>query len=221
MGKTIGLKQLSQKNYTLIEGLPKEISESFGKMEDAFDLIFFGHSGNGKSNCTALFLMALLRALKCKAHYVAYEEGHGATMQEMLIHRHKMLEELGNVLQVTDHMTFLELKAAMAKRKSAKIWIIDSIQAASFTAEQCAELKRLFVLSKKRKILIYVSWAEGKVPHGAPAKSVEYYANIKVHVVNLIAFIRSRYGGNKNFVIWREGAMKLWGKKLFAKHQNR
>lgn len=221
MGKTIGLKQLAQKTYVFIEGLPQEIIDSFGKLEDSFDMILYGASGNGKTNCIAKFLMALLKAMKCKAHYVAYEEGHGATMQEMMISRHNMLEELGNVLQVTDHMTFDELKTAMAKRKSAKIWIIDSIQAARFTAEQCAELKRLFVLSKKRKIIIYVSWAEGKFPQGAAAKSVEYFANIKVRVEGLIAFIRSRYGGNKNFVIWEEGAKKYWGLKLFNKHKNR
>ena len=221
MGKTIGLKQLAQKTYTFIDGLADVISGSFGKLEDAFDVIFYGASGNGKSNCIAQFLMALLRALKCKAHYVAYEEGHGATIQEMLVHRHKMLEELGNVLQVTDHMTFEELEAAMAKRKSAKIWIIDSIQAAKFTADQCAELKRKFVLSKKRKVIIYVSWSEGKFPQGAAAKSVEYYANIKVRVEGFIAFIRSRYGGNRNFIIWEEGAIKWWGRKLFNKHKDR
>lgn len=221
MGKTIGLKQLAQKAYAFISDLPNDITDSFGKLEDAFDLILFGASGNGKSNCIVLLLVALLRALKCKAHYVAYEEGHGATIREMLIERHNILEELGNVLQITDHMTFEELMTAMGKRKSAKIWIIDSIQAARFTAEQCAELKRRFVLSKKRKIIIYTSWAEGKFPQGATAKSVEYFANIKVRVEGLIAFIRSRYGGNKNYVIWEEGAKKYWGIKLFNKHKNR
>jgi electron transfer flavoprotein alpha subunit len=221
MGKTIGLKQLAQKVYAFILGLPQEITDSFGKLEDAFDMVLFGASGNGKSNAIAKLLMALLRALKCRAHYVAYEEGHGATIQEMMIHRHNMLEELGNVLQVTDHMTFAELMKAMDKRKSAKIWIIDSIQAARLTGEQCAELKRKFVLSRKRKIIIYVSWAEGKFPQGSAAKSVEYYANVKVRVEGLIAFVRSRYGGNKNYVIWEEGAKKYWGLKLFNKHKNR
>lgn len=221
MGKTIGLKQLAQKVYTFITALPQDIIDSFGKMEDAFDMILYGGSGNGKSNCITKFLIELLRALKCKAHYVAYEEGHGATIQEMMINRHKVLDELGNVLQVTDHMTYDELVKAMGKRKSAKIWIIDSIQAARFTAEQCAELKRKFVLSRYRKIIIYVSWSEGKFPQGACARAVEYYANIKVRVEGLIAFVRSRYGGNKNYVIWEEGAKKYWGLKLFNKHKNR
>ena len=220
MGKTIGLQQLAQKVYEFIPGLPPEITESFGKLEECFDLILYGASGNGKSNAVAKLLMALLKALQCKAHYVAYEEGHGATIQEMMIHRHNMLQELGNVMQLTDHMNFEELIKAMGRRKSAKIWIIDSIQASKLSADQCAELKRRFVLSRKKKIIIYISWADGKNPMGAPAKSVEYYANVKVKVAGFVAFIRSRYGGNKNYVIWEEGAKKFWGKK-FNKIQNR
>lgn len=221
MGKTIGLKQLAQKTYTLVQKLPQWFIDSFGNIEDAFDMILYGSSGNGKSNGTVIILKELLKAMNCRGEYVTYEEGHGRTIQELMIDRHKLLDELGNVVQITDHLTFEELKARMGKRKSAKVWIIDSIQAAQLTADQCAELKRLFVLSKKRKIIIYISWAEGKHPLGACAKSVEYYANVKVRVEGLIAFIRSRYGGNKNFVIHPEGAKKYWGTKLFNKHQNR
>jgi predicted ATP-dependent serine protease len=221
MGKTIGLKQLAQKTYTLVPNLPQEFTDSFGTIEDAFDMLIHGASGNGKSNGTILILKQLLTALKCKAEYVTYEEGHGKTVQDLMIHRHKLLDDLGNVVQITDHLTFDELKSRIGKRKSAKLWVIDSIQAAQLTAEQCAELKRLFVLSKKRKIIIYISWSEGKFPQGACAKSVEYYANIKVRVEGLIAFIRSRYGGNKNFIIYPDGAKKYWGLKLFNKHKNR
>lgn len=221
MAKTIGLKQLAQKKYNLVPNLEPSFTDSFGNVEDAFDMLLHGASGNGKSNGTALILKALLKALSCKGEYIAYEEGHGATIQETLIHRHKFLDELGNVLQISEHLTFDELYKRMNRRKSAKIWVIDSIQASHFTEEQCAKLKYDFVLSRKRKIIIYISWSEGKFPKGAAAKSVEYYANIKVRVEGLIAFVRSRYGGNKNFVIYAEGAKKYWGTKLFNKHQNR
>lgn len=221
MGKTIGLKQLAQKKYQLVNDLDQDIKDSFGELEDAFDMLLHGGSGNGKSNCTVLLLKALLKAMKCKAEYVTYEEGHGKTIQDLMIHRHKLLDELGPVVNITDHLTYEELAKKMRKRKSPKIWVIDSIQASHLTAEQCAQLKNEFVLSKRRKIIIYISWAEGKFPLGACAKSVEYYANIKVRVEGLIAFIRSRYGGNKNFVIHPEGAKKYWGMKLYNKHQNR
>jgi hypothetical protein len=126
-----------------------------------------------------------------------------------------LLAELGNVMQVTDHLTYAELKAKIARRKSPKIWVIDSLQDALLTSEQCAELKRLFVLSKKKKIIIYVSWAEGKTPQGTVAKAVEYRANVKLRVEGYIIFPKSRYGGNMPFVIWEgdktTGARGYWG----------
>lgn len=221
MGKKIGLKQLAQKRYVLVDGLEEAHKDSLGEIEDAFDMIIYGASGNGKSNYIAKLVKALIIALDCKCEYVSYEEGHGKTMQDTLIRRHNMLEELGNRLQLADHYSYEELHKEMGKRRSAKIWVIDSLQAARFTQEQCAKLKADYVLSKKRKIIIYISWSEGKNPHGSVAKSVEYYANIKVYVEKLIAFIRSRYGGNKNYVIWEEGAKKKWGAKLYNKHKNR
>lgn len=214
MGKTIGLKQLAQKVYQLVEDLPPDIQLSIGKVEDAFDAIIYGNSGHGKTNFTVMLLKALLKALPhAKAEYVAYEEGHGQTVQELMIKRHNMLEEVGNRLAVTEHLTAAELKIRMAKKQSAKIWVIDSLQASGLSYKDCKDLKERFVLTRKKKILIYVSWSDGKLPSGACAKSVEYYANIKMRVHDLVMFPKSRYGGNEPFIIWEEGARKRWGRK--------
>jgi hypothetical protein len=224
MAKTIGLKQLEQKQYTIIEGVDPDVCNCIGIVEDTFDMIFYGNSGNGKTNATAIFLKAILKALlaqmpSVKCEYVAYEEGHAMTIQETFINRHKYLEELGNVMLLTDHYTFNELVQRMRKRKSAKIWVIDSLQAARFTEQQCADLKREFVNGKKKKIIIWVSWAEasGKVPHGSTAKAVEYYANIKLRVQGLVVFPKTRYErngiGNKRYVIYEPGARVYWGDK--------
>jgi hypothetical protein len=215
MGKTIGLKQLSQKKYDLVDGLDETIAYCIGVVESAWDCIIYGASGNGKSNFTAIMLKALIKALQCKCEYVAYEEGHAMTIQETFIGRHNMLEELGNVLQITDHLTYAELDTKMARKQSAKIWVIDSLQAAHFTEEQCADLKRKYVLSRKKKIIIYISWSDGKTPKGAAAKSVEYYANIKLRVEGLVVFPKTRYEkggiGNKRYVIHEKGARDYWG----------
>lgn len=220
MAKKIGLKQLAQKKYIIVDGLDESLKASLGEIEDAFDMLIHGASGNGKSNFTAKIIIALCKALKCRCEYVAYEEGHGKTVQDTMINRHNMLEELGNALALVDHYTFAELDAQMSKKKSAKIWVIDSLQDSRLTTEQVAELKQKYVLSRKRKILILISWSEGKSPLGATAKAVEYRANIKVRVEGFIAFTRSRYGGTKNYLIWEDGAKKIWGKQ-FKKHLNR
>jgi hypothetical protein len=215
MGKTIGLKQLGQKIYNHVFELDAALQACVGVVESSFDCIIYGHSGNGKSNFTAIFIKALIKALKCRCEYVAYEEGHAATIQETFIGRHNMLEELGNAILLTDHYTFDELRAKMRKKQSAKIWVLDSLQAARFTNHECAELKREFVLSRKQKIIIYVSQADGQGPKGAAAKDVEYMANIKLKVDKLVVFPKTRYEkngiGNKPFVIYEKGAREKWG----------
>jgi hypothetical protein len=220
-GKKIGLKQLSQKTYSEVPNLPEEFTRSFGDIEDAFDCIIYGNSGNGKTNFTVAIIKDLMLALKQKCIYISFEEGHTKTLQKTMIHRHDMLNQVGNLLEILDHSTYDELVARMAKRKSAKIWVIDSLQASHLTEQQCANLKNRFVMSRKKKIIIYVSWADGKKPKGAVAQAVEYYAHIKIRVEGLIAFFKSRFGGNKNYVVWEEGAKKYWGLKVFSKHKSR
>ena len=100
------------------------------------------------------------------------------------------------------------------KRKSSKIWVFDSIQASNFTQAQTAKLKTDFVLSKRKKILMYISWEKGTEPKGSTAEAVKYYANIKIRIEKFIAFPTGRYGGNKNYIIWQEGAKKKWGSKI-------
>jgi hypothetical protein len=221
MGKKIGLKQLAQKKYNDVNGLSDEFTRSFGDIEDAFDCIIYGNSGNGKTNFTVKKLKDLIIALDCKCVYISYEEGHTKTLQKTMIERHDMLNMVGNRLEILDHATYDELVKLMERRKSAKIWVIDSVQASGFTAQQCAELKKRFVMSRKKKIIFYVSWASGKLPKGAVAESIEYYAHIKIRIEGLIAFFKSRFGGNRNYVIWQEGALRYWGLKSFNKHKNR
>lgn len=218
MGKTIGLKQLSQKVYDLTL-LPDEFKSTLGEPEENFDCIIYGASGNGKTNFTIRLLKEFMLALNCRAEYISYEEGHAKTMQDAMIHRHNMLEAVGNNLLLTDHLTYDELYAKMNKRQSPKIWVIDSLQASQFTQKQCAKLKKDFVLSRKKKIIIYISWADGKEPMGADAKAVKYYAFVKLRVEGFIVHPISRYGGNEPFVIWegdeRRGAIKHYGKEYW------
>lgn len=219
MAKTITLKQLSEKKYTLVEGLTEEIKNTIGAIEDAFDVKIYGASGNGKSNFTAILLKALVLALNCKCEYVSYEEGHGKTFHDTMIQRQDMLNAIGNRMLLTDHLTYDELVKRMSKKQSAKIWVIDSIQAAGFNKHQCKQLREKFVLSRKKKIIIFIGWAEGKAPKDDVGKSVEYYAHIKLRVEGFIVFPKSRFGGNHPYVIWegdeRSGAIKYWGKEYW------
>lgn len=218
MAKKTTLKQLSEKKYTIIEGLPPEISVFIGELEDSFDAIFYGDSGNGKSNMIAGLLGLLIEILDCRAEYIAFEEGSGKTMQDTLIKRADLLNKIGNKISIVDRYSYDELVKEMGKRRSAKIWVIDSLQASGFTPAQCLELKK-FIKSKNGKIIFYVSWAAGKKPHGALGTSVEYYANIKVYIKDLVAFPKSRYGGNNPYIVYEPVAKTRWDKKQFSKIQ--
>ncbi len=220
-GNKIGLKQLAQKVYSEVPGLPEELVRSMGDIEDAFDVIIYGNSGNGKTNFTVAMVKALILATGARCIYISYEEGHTKTLQKTMIERHDMLNQVGNKLEILDRASFEDLLHLIGRRKSPKIFVIDSLQASHLTEAQCAELKSRFVMSRRKKILIYISWAEGKKPKGAVAQAVEYYAHIKIRVEGLIAFFKSRFGGNRNYVIWEEGAKRYWGLKPFNRHKNR
>jgi hypothetical protein len=220
MGKTIGLKQLAQKKYVLIEGLPPEWQSAIGSIPETFDAIMYGESGNGKTNCAVMLLKALLKALpKAKAEYVSYEEGHGKSVQELMISRHNMLEEVGNRLSITEALPFEKLMARMSKRQSAKIWVIDSVQAANLKYSEFQHQKNKFINPKKKKILLFISWADGIKPQGAAAKAIEYDVDVKMRVDRLIMFPKSRHGGNKPFVIHQELAQKKWGRDYWKKSE--
>lgn len=220
MGKTIGLNQLANKKYNLVQGIPPSWLNSIGYIEDTFDAILYGPSGSGKTNCTVELLKCLLTTMpKATAEYVSYEEGHGYTVQTLMIHRHNMLELVGNRMKVSESLAYEDLIKRINKRQSAKIWIFDSIQASGISWLQYKHIKETFVGGKKRKILLSIAWGEGLKPDGAVAKKIEYYANVKMRVEGKVMFPKSRFGGNKPFVIWQgnetEGAMQYWGKNYY------
>jgi electron transfer flavoprotein alpha subunit len=221
MAKSIGLKQLALKKYDTIVGLAEDFAAAFGScIESAFVAVFTGESGSGKSNMVTRLIENLLLAMPTwKCEWVDFEEGHAMTVQTMMIDRHKMLEKIGNRIVITEHLTYDELVKRISKKQSAKVWVINSIQASHFTEKQCAELRERFVLGKKKKIIIWISWAEGKNPKGAIAKATEFYADIKVFVEGFIAFSRTRYGGGVPYVIWegdeRHGAMAYWKREYW------
>lgn len=214
-GKLLNVKQMLQKQYILLDGLPDEWKQCIGEVEDTFTCIAWGLSANGKTN----FVAALAKALSNKQHgilYVCYEEGHGKTIQK-LIERSGLHEY---PVQFLDHASFPDLVMRLKRKKSPKIIVIDSLQYSRFTYEQYQELKKLFVFGKtpqRRKIFIFISHAKGRQPSGQAAIDIRYDANIKVHVEGFVADIESRYSSVKNYVIWEDRARAYWGKKYRQK----
>lgn len=212
MAKVLGLKQLLQKKYNFLEGLPEEITRSFGKLVDNFIMIVWGMSGNGKSNFMMQFLKAIMQY--GKVLYVALEEGFEATTQITALRQLTEQEHTGKIEFADHEMTYEELVKKLKKKKSPRFIVIDSVQYWNISYEQYKALKEMF----KKKSFIFLSHASGKLPDGRTADKIRYDAGIKVRVEGYIAFPISRYGGNKPYLIFEgdatEGARYYWGKNL-------
>lgn len=212
--KILPLKQLLQKTYDYLEGLPPEFEQSFGKLSKNFSMIVWGNSANGKTNLLMQIIKVLLKY--GKVLYISLEEGHEASMQMHVLRHLQEVDAHNNMLQFADHtMTYDALMLQLAKKKQAQFIIIDSVQYWNITYLQYCKLKERF----PKKSFIFISHADGKNPKDSTAKSIRYDVPVKVHVDRFIAFVGSRFGGNKNYIINHDLAKKAWGKQ-YKKHAN-
>lgn len=147
--------------------------------------------------------------------YVSLEEGHSLSLRSN-VSRH--LDAANKNVRFADHtMTYDALMEYLSRKRTPKVVIIDSLQYFGIDYIRYKRLKETF----SNKSFLFVSHANGKLPDGKTASKIMYDAGIKIRVEGFIAFVASRYGGNKNYVIWEDGAKKYWGNKLFKKHLNR
>ncbi len=198
----------------MVQNLPLEWQESLGNLEEVFVMIIWGSSGSGKSNFVYKFVKFLSE--KYSTLYVALEEGHSLTTQN-LINRHDLQSLSGKLKWANHETTYHTLVEYLKRKKSPRVIIIDSIQYFHITYQDYKNLKEMF----PKKTFIFISHAKGKSPDGKTADKIRYDAGIKVFVDKYMAFVVSRYGGNKNYVVWEEGAKKKWGLKQFNKIKNK
>ena len=208
-GKKLSMRQFMQMKFTDISHLlSDELRAALGQIEEGFDLFIFGNSGDGKSSFSALVVKQL--APMGRILHILYEEGHSRSAQ--MNHIRAELQSLENY-DVIDDCPYDDLLHLLSRKQSPKIIIIDSFQYARFTKEQWLAIKAKYVKGRKKKIFVVISHADGKKPRGAVATDCMYDAQIKVFVKGKIAFIKSRYEGKKNFVIWEDGAKAYWGRR--------
>ena len=206
--KAIGITQFLDKSFDTydVEG---EWLDSFGLIEKNFKMSVTGDSGHGKTEFVVKLIKELCLKFNTRADYFSYEQGHSKSLQTA-IQRNKMKEVKGKVMFITGG-TFDELVTRLKRRASAKIVIIDSQDYSELSTKQYKELIKLF----PRKSFIIVSWAKNEKPKNQAARDIEYMSCIKVFVKNFKAYPRSRFGGNKPFVIWDRKETTPVQQKLF------
>lgn len=197
--KAIGVTEFLSKVFDAFP-FTDEWLDTFGEPEKNFVMILFGDPGNGKTE----FAVKLAKYLSNfrKVLYSSSEQGISKSLQDA-IRRNDMTGTKGKVF-FTKPETFDDLVVRLKRKASPGIVIIDSLDYMKLTAEQFKELRKLF----PRKAFIIISWASNDKPKTQPARDVEYMADIKVLVKQFKAYPRSRFGGNKPFVIWDKAAVK-------------
>jgi hypothetical protein len=210
--KVIGLKQLLQKQYETLEGLPEVLRRSFGELVANFIMIVWAQSGSGKSNFIYQFLSVLMQ--HGNVLYISLEEGTEKSAQMLALRHLNTSSHSGRILFADAEMTYEEAVPYLRRKKSPRFVVVDSVQYWNINYARYRELKELF----PKKGFIFISHAAGKNPDGKTADKIRYDAGIKVRVEGFVAFPVSRYGGNKPYIIWEgknrnEGAWAYWGKK--------
>ena len=204
MGKALSIDQLYKKKFDVFE-FEGEWKASFGQPETNGVWLVYGLSGHGKTS----FNMQLARNL-CSYKRVQYntlEEGARKSFRDAMERNHMHLAKHRFSINSEDYN---ELLKRVENRKGHRIIIVDSIQYLGITKTEYRKLKSLALQFKK--LIIFVSHARGRKPLGALAEFVEYDADVKIRVEGFTAFIKSRYGGGQDYIIWPEGAAKYWQK---------
>lgn len=201
MRRAISVHQLYSKKRKLF-AFDGEFAESFGKPEQKGAWIVWAQSGSGKTT----FVLRLCKYMTRfgRVAYNSMEEGDSETLKLACI-RVGMEEVKSRFIILQEPME--ELKERLRKHKAPEIIVIDSIQYSQMRYKDYIALKEEF----KNVLFIIISHAEGKEPEGKIARSIRYDVSIKIFVEGYKAFVVSRYGGGKPFIIWQEGADKYHG----------
>lgn len=176
-----------------------------GKPELSGAWLIWGSSANGKTR----FSLQLAKYMS-KFGRVAYnslEEGISESLKQAI----KDSEFKGSNVIFLDKETLPTLLERLAKHKSPRIVIIDSLQYTGMTYKDYKKLKEQF----PSKLFIFISHASGKEPKGRTAESIRYDVSVKIRIEGFKAFADSRYLKIKSepYTIWHEGAEKYWMKR--------
>ena len=134
------------------------------------------------------------------------EEGASLTMKQTL-ERCGMMDVNRRFLLLNAE-SMEELNIRLHRQKSPDIVVIDSFQYTMMNFKQYKEFRE----ANRKKLLIFISHADGKLPAGRSARSVMFNADLKIYVEGYRAFSKGRYiGPRKYFDVWPEEAKRYWG----------
>ena len=206
--RAIGITDFLNKTFDVYE-IENEWLDSFGLIEKNFKMSVTGASGGGKTEFVVKFVKNLCLNHKVKADYFSNEQGISKSLQAAIM-RNNMEDVKGKVMFISGG-TFDELVTRLKRRASAKIVVIDSQDYSDLSTKQYKYLVKTF----PKKSFIVISWAKGELPKNQASKDIEFMSCIKILVKDGKAYPRSRFGGNKTFVIFDKKSNTPVQQKLF------
>ena len=210
MPRTLGVNFILNKAYRSLE-FTGVWADTFGLPSDPFTMMIYGHPKNGKTSMCMMFAKYLTRF--GKVWYNSIEEGDTKTIQDAFIRAGLHELEEGKFM-LGDRYFFTDMVEKLAKPNSGRFVFVDSRDFINLTCQQFKKLKALF----PRKSFIIVCWEAAGKPAGKFAKDIEFIVDVVVHVANFRAFVRSRFGGGKEYVIWDRKPVKGDQLKLNGVH---
>jgi hypothetical protein len=177
-----------------------------GRPEKAGIWIIYGESYHGKTNFTVKLAKYLTQFVKNKVLINSLEEGKTESFKLTSIR--SGLKQVKEKILLGDRVPMVDVEARLLKQRSPEIIIVDSLQFTKLNKTTFEKLSNRF----RKKLFIFVSNADGKIPRGALAKHVKNEAMIKIRVEGYKAFPESRFGGGKPFIIHEQKAAEYHGK---------
>lgn len=197
MAKGLSVDNVLNANFKGLE-FGGKWGDAFGQPQLAHSWIIWGQSGSGKTT----FNMQLAKYISNfeRVLYNSMEEGLSASIQQA--YKRAGLRSGDKLTLVSESMK--ELENRLARKKSPRIVIIDSIRYTRFRWSQYERFCQRF----PNKILIWVGHAKCKEPKGSLAQDIRYDAFVKIYVEGFRAFVTSRYSENSiGYIdVWKEGA---------------
>lgn len=176
---------------------------AMGHPDEAGTILIYGPPKNGKT----YFSLQFAKYLTQFGHiaYDALEMGTGLSLKRAIKETGFNVDEKKRII-LLDREPITELSLRLEKRKSPSIVFIDSLQYLGLSYRQYITFKE----QHKKKLIIFLSHADGKQPRGEVARSIQYDADIIIRVEGFRAIPAGRYGGGQPITVWDEGAEKYW-----------
>jgi hypothetical protein len=211
MGRVLGVMDIYNKNYKVLEDVDQWVIDALGRLPDPFHIIVIGKRKNGKTS----FVMKLCKSLakKYKIFYSSREEGDSVTIQDA--YKRVDMKEVAGKMFLGDGFSFEELVEKL-KATYYKIVVIDSLDYMKLTKIQYQTLIETF----PRKSFIIICWGQKK---GRDWVADDYFGNKIAFMVGAVVGIADfktdvigRYGPTDEYVIWEKKPSKGTQLKLMS-----